>query len=156
MTAGLSRGHIHILITDDDAGMRHVLGEIVSELGPFAVNTASCGDEALAIASKLPVHLALLDMQMPRLSGLETLKRMRQVRQNPLPAILITADASAELDIQAERAEVFRVIPKPFRKTTVTSTVVQALVRFYGDNVLNQRPSPTPEDAQRNETRTAE
>lgn len=119
-----------ILITDDDRGVRSALREIVESKGykPFE---ATCGEEALEIVQSEPVHLALLDMHMPGLTGLETLQLVRQVNAL-LPAILITADATMELMRKAFSAHVFSVIPKPPSKNVVLTTVVRALMRAYG------------------------
>ena len=119
-----------ILITDDDRGVRSALREIVESKG-FHSFEAKCGEEALEIVQAEPVHLALLDMHMPGLTGLETLQLVRQVNA-VLPAILITADATFELMRQAFQAHVFSVIPKPPSKNVVLTTVIRALVRAYG------------------------
>jgi two-component system, response regulator PdtaR len=136
MTGTRPISDLSILITDDDPGMREVLREIVTGLGPYHVRTASCGDEALKIAANEPLHLALLDMNMPRYTGLETLRLMRQFHL-VLPAILITADATHELTVQASAAQVYSVISKPFRTNVVKATVVRALMRFYGAEVVS-------------------
>jgi len=125
-----------ILITDDDRGVREALAEIIESKG-FRPQQATCGEEALEIIQHEPVHLALLDMHMPGLTGLETLQLVRQVNA-VLPAILITADATLELIRQAFNAHVFSVIPKPVNKNVVLTTVIRALVRVYG----------TPDDTQ--------
>ena len=78
-----------------------------------------------------PVHLLLLDMHMPRLTGLETLQLLRQINAL-LPAILITGDANESLLRQACQAHVYSVIPKPVSKNVVLYTVVRALARSYG------------------------
>jgi DNA-binding NtrC family response regulator len=119
-----------ILITDDDRGVRDALAEIVEAKG-FRPFQAACGEEAIEIVQSEPVHLALFDMHMPGLTGLETLQLVRQVNAM-LPAILITADATLELMRQAFNAHVFSVIPKPVNKNVVLTTVVRALIRFYG------------------------
>jgi CheY-like chemotaxis protein len=128
-----------ILITDDDRGVRDVLGEIVESKG-FRPFPASCGEEALEIVQSEPVHLALLDMHMPGLSGLETLQLVRQVNAL-LPAILITADATMDLLRQAFQAHVYSVIPKPVNKNVVLTTVVRALLRAYGHHYEDSHPS---------------
>ena len=84
-----------ILITDDDRGVREALGEIVEAQG-FRPVLAEDGEQALEIVQHEPIHLALLDYQMPRLTGLETLQLVRQINAL-LPAILITADATREV-----------------------------------------------------------
>jgi CheY-like chemotaxis protein len=119
-----------ILITDDDRGCREALRDIVEPEG-FRTVLASSGEEALDIQRQDRIHLALLDMHMPRLTGLETLELMRQVNA-VLPCILVTADANEGLIRQAFRARAYSVIPKPVNKNIVIYTVVRALVRVYG------------------------
>ncbi len=128
-----------ILITDDDRGVREALAEIVESKG-FRPYQARCGEEALEIVQHESVHLALLDMHMPGLTGLETLQQVRQFNAL-LPAILITADATLELIREAFHAHVYSVIPKPVNKNVVLSTVVRALVRVYG-NPDDTQPHP--------------
>jgi len=129
-----------ILITDDDANCREALREIVEPEG-FRTYLASSGEEAIDIVRGEPVHLALLDMHMPRLTGLETLELVRQINEM-LPCILITGDASAELMRQAFRARAYSVIPKPVSKNVVIYMVVRALVRVYGQSSPNEEPAP--------------
>ena len=137
MTATSPLRDLHILITDDDPGMRAALRDIVEAMGAFKLHLASSGGEAVEIAQSETVHLALLDYQMPRLTGLETLQLLHQLNEL-LPAILITADATLDLVRQAMNARFFSVIPKPFNKNIVTTTVVRALIRFYGDEVVDK------------------
>jgi CheY-like chemotaxis protein len=119
-----------ILITDDDRDSRDALREIVEPEG-FRTLLASSGEEALDFVQSGDVHLAVLDMHMPRLTGLETLQLARQINAL-LPAILVTADASDAVLRQAQQARVFSVIPKPVSKNVVLYTVVRALNRCYG------------------------
>src|SRR5271165_6189447 len=117
-----------ILITDDDSGCRESLRSIVEPEG-FRTYLASSGEEALDMVREEPIHLALFDMHMPTLTGLETLHLVRQINAI-LPCILVTADPDAELMRQAFRAHVYSVIPKPVSKNVVLYTVVRAL-RIY-------------------------
>jgi two-component system, response regulator PdtaR len=119
-----------ILITDDDRGCREALRDIFEPEG-FRTLLASSGEEAIDIVHEEPVHLALLDLHMPRLTGLETLELVRQFNA-VLPAILVTADANEGVMRQAFRARVFSVIPKPVSKNVVLYTVVRVLARVYG------------------------
>ena len=119
-----------ILIADDDGNCREALREIMEPEG-FRTLLASCGEEALDIVRDGVVHLVLLDMHMPTLTGLETLRLARQVNAR-LPAILVTGDPSDSLMRQACQAHVYSVIPKPVSKNVVLYTVVRALSRFYG------------------------
>lgn len=119
-----------ILITDDDTGCRESLRSIVEPEG-FHTILASCGEEALEIVREGPIHLALLDMHMPTLTGLETLQLVHQINA-VLPCILVTADATEGLMRQAFRLRAYSVIPKPVSKHVVLYTVVRALMRVYG------------------------
>jgi CheY-like chemotaxis protein len=118
-----------ILITDDDRACREAMREIVEPQG-FRTLLAACGEEALDIVQDEEVHLALLDMHMPSMTGLEVLKLLRQMHE--LPVILVTGDATAALIRQAQQARAYSVIPKPVSKNVVLYTVVRALFRTYG------------------------
>jgi CheY-like chemotaxis protein len=131
-----------ILITDDDRGCREALRDIFEPEG-FRTLLASSGEEALDIVHEKPVHLALLDMHMPRLTGLETLELVRQFNA-VLPCILITADPSEGLMREAFRARVFSVVPKPVSKNVVLYTVVRALVRAYGSPAQEEKQDEAP------------
>ena len=120
-----------ILITDDDSGCRDALRAIVEPEG-FRTILAESGEEALDIVRLEQVHLALFDMHMPRMTGLEALELVRTINV-VLPCILVTADANEILIRQALRARAYSVIPKPVSKNVVLYTVVRALVRVYGD-----------------------
>jgi CheY-like chemotaxis protein len=119
-----------ILITDDDRGCREALQSIVEPEG-FRTLLASSGEEAIDIVQHEAVHVALFDMNMPTLSGLETLEMVRQFNAL-LPCILVTADVTEWLMRQALRAKAYSVIAKPISKHVVLYTVVRALVRAYG------------------------
>ncbi len=132
-----------ILITDDDLGCREALRSIFEPEG-YRTLLAASGEEALDIVRVEAVNLALLDMHMPRLTGLETLQLVRQVNAL-LPCILVTADANEGLIRQAFRARAYSVIPKPVSKNVVLYTVVRTLVRVYGDpQGEREQESPDP------------
>jgi CheY-like chemotaxis protein len=119
-----------ILITDDDTISRETLRDIIQPQG-FQTLVAASGEEAIDIVQVRRVHLVLLDMHMPTLSGLETLRLVRQF-QASLPAILVTGDPSEGLVRQAIQAQFFSVLPKPVNKHLLLYTVLKALSRFYG------------------------
>jgi CheY-like chemotaxis protein len=119
-----------ILITDDDGNSRDALCEALQHEG-FQTVVASCGEEAVDVVQVTTVHLALLDMHMPTLSGLDTLRLVRQFNAT-LPAILVTGDPSELLVRQAIQAKCFSVLPKPVNRHLLLYTVLKALSRFYG------------------------
>ena len=125
-----------ILITDDDSGSREALREIVEPAG-YRTFLAASGEEALDIVREEPVHLALFDMHMPRLTGLETMQLAHEINA-VLPCILVTADATEDLMRQAFRVRAYSVIPKPVSPSILLYTMVRALMKVYGDRLKNQ------------------
>ena len=120
-----------ILIADDDAGNRKTLRALLEERG-FRTLVAADGSEAVDIVQVETIHLVLIDMHMPRLTGLEAVQLIQQVHAL-LPAILMTADATRELMRQAFQAQVYSVIPKPVNPNIVIHTLTRALAQFYKD-----------------------
>ena len=118
-----------IVIADDDTPCREALRDIVQPAG-YRTLLASSGEEALDIVRQEGrVHLVLLDMHMPRLTGLETSQLLHQL-DAMLQTVLVTADVNEQLMRQAIQARVYSVIPKPVSKNVVLYTVVRALARF--------------------------
>ena len=83
------------------------------------------------------IHLALLDQNLPRMSGLETLQLVHQINA-VLPCILVTANADEVVIRQAFSARAYSVIPKSVGKNVVLYTVVRALVHVYGITLPDQ------------------
>ena len=120
-----------LLITDDDRDFRETLRGVFEPRG-FRTLLAADGDEALDIVQQQPVHLVLLDMHMPRLSGLETIRRIRQMPlETALPCILISAALDEEIEAEARRQRAFSVLAKPIRLREITGLVQQALTQTY-------------------------
>jgi CheY-like chemotaxis protein len=118
-----------LLITDDDTGFRETLRLIFEPRG-FRTLLAGDGDEALKIVRNEPVHVVLLDMHMPRLTGLETLRLLKEFRAM-LPCILLSAQLDELLIEQARRAHAYSVLPKTVAISQITGAVRQALERTY-------------------------
>ena len=93
-----------ILVADDDDAFRRALCEIFSPF--FRLIEASSGEEAMDLAAREEVHLALFDMHMDRLTGLEAFKQLKTLHVIA-PCILMTADYTEALREDAEQAEVF-------------------------------------------------
>ena len=118
-----------ILITDDDRDFRETV-RVVFEPRGFRTLLAGDGEEALHIIRGQEVHLLLLDMHMPKLTGLETIRRVKQFRWR-LPCILLSAALDDSLIQQAQFVEAFSVLSKPVSRQQLTSTVDLALRRVY-------------------------
>lgn len=117
-----------VLIADDDPGYREALRDIVEPKG-YRTYLASCGEEAIDILRGEPVHLAVFDVHMPRLTGLETLQIAHQINAM-LPCILVTADANQEIMRQAFSVRAYSVIPKPVSANVLLYTIVRALTAY--------------------------
>ena len=120
-----------ILIADDDRGNRETLSDVLRAKG-FRTILAADGGEAVEIVQVEMIHLVLIDMHMPRLTGLEALNVLRNSLHRVLPAVLMTADATNDLIREAFRAQVYSVIPKPVNLNIVLHTLARALAKVYG------------------------
>ena len=130
MNATAESKSFSILIADDDRNSRDALRDIIQPEG-FETIVASSGEEAIDIVRGVTIHLVLLDMHMPTLTGLETLGIVRQINAK-LPAILVTGNPSDALVRAAIQAQFYSVLPKPVSKGLLLYTVLKALTRFYG------------------------
>jgi CheY-like chemotaxis protein len=119
-----------ILITDDDRDFRETLGDLFEPRG-YRTILAGDGEAALGIVRTQDVDLVLLDMHMPKLSGLETLRLVKQTNAR-IPCILMSARMDDYLREQAERALVYSVLTKPVSRGELTGAVERALAETYG------------------------
>ncbi|MFH1268648.1 MAG: response regulator [Planctomycetota bacterium] len=118
-----------LLITDDDRAFRETLQGVFEPRG-YRTLLAGDGEEALSIIRREEVHLLLLDMHMPKLTGLETLRRVKQFK-SVLPCILLSANLDEILVEQARMAQAFSVLSKPVTLRQITRVVRLALKRTY-------------------------
>lgn len=118
-----------ILVADDDADIRDVVTFKLGNAG-HTVLVAHDGSEALNIARERPLNLAILDVRMPGLTGVEVCRRLRREPMTArLPVILLTAQ-SEESDVEAGfEAGADDYITKPFSPREVGSRVQAVLSR---------------------------
>jgi two-component system, OmpR family, alkaline phosphatase synthesis response regulator PhoP len=105
----------HILVADDEPHIGRII-KMKLEQGPFRVSLAYDGQEALDfINSDEHLDLALLDLMMPKLSGLDVLRRVReQERFDALPCIILTAGGDAKHERDALALGATQFLTKPF------------------------------------------
>jgi CheY-like chemotaxis protein len=118
-----------LLITDDDRAFRETLQGVFESRG-FHTLLAGDGEQALRIVHSQPVHLILLDMHMPRLTGLETIRRLKALNSPP-PCILISAGLDDALAEEARQADAFSVLSKPVSFSEITQIVAEAMRQTY-------------------------
>jgi diguanylate cyclase (GGDEF)-like protein len=113
-----------LLVVDDELLNRDALQRRLARVG-YRVLTADCGASALALASAQRVDLVLLDVMMPGMDGIETLRRLRRSRPvSELPVIMVTAKDSSDDVVEAFDAGANDYITKP-----VDFAVAQARIR---------------------------
>jgi two-component system response regulator PilR (NtrC family) len=116
---------MRILIVDDEEVLRDVLDAVLRREG-FDIVTAASGEEALSVLDTDEVDLVILDVMLPGISGIDTLRSMR-ISNPHLPVIVITAFSSIDGAIDAMKQGAFHYIPKPFKNEEVVLTVNKAL-----------------------------
>lgn len=111
-----------ILVVDDDRATRHLLRRVLASAG-FAVRCAKDGAEALALLRARRFDLMLLDVWMPRMTGLDLLARLKQRKTRPR-VIVMTSDDAPQTVLRAVREQAFEYVNKP-----VDAPALLALVR---------------------------
>jgi DNA-binding NtrC family response regulator len=113
-----------ILIVDDDAAVRDVLYDLLSD--EHLCHSASTAEQALAFIREQPYDVVLTDISMPGLSGVELLGHLRQ-SQPDTPVIIISGIGDRAHAEGLRRLGAFDFIYKPFQLRTVEESVARAL-----------------------------
>lgn len=119
----------HVLITDDDRDFRVSLAEALSRRG-YATTLAADGLEALDIIEHGRIHLAIMDVHMPRLDGLGALATVRH-HHPEMPCILMTAELDETIVARAKELKAPEVLSKPFRLNVLAETVKRLIHASY-------------------------
>jgi len=121
----MTEGNLRVMIVDDEEVLRDVL-EVVLRREGFDVVLAASGEEALNLLDGDEVDLVILDVMLPGISGIDTLRAIR-IANPTLPVVVITAFSSIDGAIEAMKFGAFHYIPKPFKNEEVILTVNKAL-----------------------------
>ncbi len=113
-----------ILLVDDDRGLRHALSTLLTEAG-HVVTTAADGPEAIALLGNGQWDVVVADIGLPSMNGLEVLAHARAL-PNPPIVIVMTADDTSEMLLQAVRRQAYRYLRKPFAPNAVVDVIDQA------------------------------
>jgi len=101
-----------ILIVDDEAAMRESLKDWLMEDG-YEVNSAESGEVAVKMAAERNWDIVLLDLKMPGMDGIETLKRIKEINPDA-EVLMMTAYAAVDTAVQAMKEGAFDYLVKPF------------------------------------------
>ncbi len=117
----------HVLVVDDERGVREMLRDILTDEG-YAVTMADSGETAMAALARDMFDVMLLDVWLPGLDGIETLRQLR-ASGHDLPVVVISGHATAEMAARAVREGAADFVEKPFSLERVLVSVQNAVDR---------------------------
>jgi len=144
---------MRVLIIDDDPLVRAGCRKVLERRG-FTCTDAQDGLRALECVRRASFDAALLDLKLPGLSGMETLKKLRHESPNTA-IIVITGYASIDSAVEAVKAGAFDYLPKPFTPEVLTArvrravsaarkTLEESLIRIELERKRLDRPANVP------------
>jgi two-component system, response regulator PdtaR len=132
----VSLGRVRILIAEDETIIRLDLRGLLERSGFEVVAEAKDGEEAVALARSEQPDLAVLDVKMPKLDGIEAARRILDER--PIPIVMLTAYGHEELVARAVEAGVFGYLVKPFREHDLLPAIRTARARHEELSALRE------------------
>lgn len=117
----MSEGTAKILIVDDEADMREYLSDALQEEG-YQVNTAEDGQRALEQIRKFSFDMAVVDIKIPHIGGLEVLHYIKKSKPETM-TVIMTGNASLETAVEALREGAYDYLVKPFNMEKLLSVL---------------------------------
>jgi two-component system, response regulator PdtaR len=127
-TARVAHSLTRLLIAEDETIIRLDLRDLLERAGFEVCAEARDGVEAVELAHSERPDLAILDVKMPRLDGIDAARRILEER--PVPIVMLTAYGQDELVARAVEAGVFGYLVKPFREQDLLPAIETARARF--------------------------
>jgi response regulator NasT len=118
---------LRILIAEDETLIRLDLRDLLERAGFEVCAEARDGEEAVALARGEQPDLAVLDVKMPKLDGIDAARRI--LEEQSIPIVMVTAYGEQELVSRAVEAGVFGYLVKPFRETDLLPAIATARAR---------------------------
>jgi two-component system, response regulator PdtaR len=118
---------VRILIAEDETIIRLDLRELLERAGFEVCAEARDGEEAVALARDASPDLAIMDVKMPHLDGIDAARKILDER--PIPIVMLTAYGQDELVARAIEAGVFGYLVKPFREQDLLPAIQTARAR---------------------------
>ena len=119
---------MRILVAEDETIIRLDLKETLERAGFEVCGEARDGEEAVELAREAKPDLAVLDVKMPRVDGIEAARRI--LAERPIPIVMLTAYGHDELVARAVEAGVFAYLVKPFRESDLLPAIQTAKARY--------------------------
>lgn len=121
---------LRVLVADDYSTMRRILRELLASLGHAQVCEAEDGQAAWTLLQDGDVDLLITDWQMPGMTGIELLRRIRaDERLRALPVLMVTGEAQRDAIMEAARAGVNGYVVKPFTAATLKDGIDRIFAR---------------------------
>src|SRR5512147_1821588 len=134
-----------LLLIDDEADVQYSFRRIFDS-PEIELTTASSGEEGLKLIPKIKPDLVIMDIRMGGISGLETLRRLRQL-DSKLPVILMTAYGTTQTAIEAMKLGAYDYLLKPFDVPKLKQVVFGALKAAHDmKQVVSYQPLLESED----------
>ena len=104
-----------ILIVDDDDGIRRLIATTLEDVSGYRMSEAADGEQAVQRAREVQPSIVFLDIDMPRLDGIETCRRLKS-EPNTADAtiVMLTGDSHQDAELEARRAGADLFLTKPF------------------------------------------
>ena len=118
---------MRILVAEDETIIRLDLRDLLERAGFEVCAEARDGEEAIELARSEQPDLAIMDVKMPRVDGIEAARRILDER--PIPIVMLTAYGQEELVSRAVEAGVFGYLVKPFREQDLLPAIAAARAR---------------------------
>ncbi len=118
---------MRILVAEDETIIRLDLRKTLEEAGFEVCAEARTGEEAVALAATARPDLAILDVKMPKLDGIDAARRI--LAERPIPIVMLTAYHQEELVARAVEVGVFGYLVKPFRESDLLPAIRAARAR---------------------------
>ncbi len=118
---------MRVLVAEDETIIRLDLKDLLERSGFEVCAEARDGEEAVALALSEQPDVAIMDVKMPKLDGIEAARRILDER--PIPIVMLTAYGQEELVQRAAEAGVFGYLVKPFREQDLLPAIRTALAR---------------------------
>jgi len=122
----ISPKNYSVLVVDDDNLMREMLKAILRSEEYQVVGEASNGEDALALCARLKPRLVLLDINMPKMDGLQVLEAIRQA-QPETKIIMVSAEATMDKVTEAIKKGAAGFVVKPFKAARVLDKVSECI-----------------------------
>jgi two-component system, OmpR family, alkaline phosphatase synthesis response regulator PhoP len=123
----MTQSQVHILVVDDERNIRNNLG-LVLEAEGYKVDTCGNGDDALRLVKEGRYDIAFVDIQMPKMDGLELLRDVRGLRPK-LPVVMLTAYGTVNRAVEAMKLGAVDFLEKPFDPKVIQLLCQELLAR---------------------------